>query len=217
MFMNEKRVKRDKISLVFSIAILIGEIIGQILAAQALGWKLFCYYTQDSNLLLLIATVIWLTCVVRRLRDGVAIPRWVRVLKYTASCTVALTFVVVLAVLAPMQVDTLSNLLFSNSMLWCHTVCPLLAIISTLFFDTTPDLDTADTVIALIPTVIYGLVAILLNILKVWHGPYPFLYVYEQPVWASALWVTLIVGGAWLLSFLLYLSNRAATREYVYR
>lgn len=216
MFMNEKRVKRDKISLVFGAAIIIGEIIGLILSMQSAGWGLFRYYTQDSNTFLLITTMIWAICLICRLRDGVAVPRWVRVLKYTAVCTVTVTFVVVLAVLAPMQVDDLGTLLFSGSMLWCHTVCPLLAVISAVLFDSTPDLKMADTATALIPTVIYGLVAVLLNILKIWHGPYPFLYVYEQPVWLSLLWAVLIIGGAWFLGFLLYKANRFATREYVY-
>jgi len=216
MFINEKRVKRDKITLFFGGAIIIGELIGLILCIQSIGLELFRYYTQDSNLLLLIATVVWEVCVARRLRDGVAIPRWVRGLKYMATCTVTVTFVVVLAVLAPMQVDSLPNLLFSGSMLWCHTICPILAIVSTLLFDTTPDLDMVDTAIALIPTVVYGITSVLLNVLKIWHGPYPFLYVYEQPVWVSLLWVALLIGGAWFLGFLLYRLNRFATKEYVY-
>ena len=217
MEVNENRVRRDKITLVFCLAIIAGEIFGNIQCFRNMGLEMFDYYTQDSNILLLIATVIWMGCIIRRLRDGVPIPRWVRVIKYMATCTVTLTLVVVLAVLTPMEVDSLPNLLFSGSMLWCHTVCPLLAIVADIFFDSTPDLKISDTAVALLPTALYGIVSVLLNILQIWHGPYPFLYVYEQPLWASLLWAALIVGGAWFLGFLLYRLNRAATRDYVYQ
>ena len=216
MSTNEKRVTRDKITLGFSIAIIIGEIVGLVMCTRNIGWELFRYYTQDSNLFLLIATVIWSACVARRLRDGVPVPCWVRVLKYMATCTVALTLTVVMAVLAPMGVDSMRNLLFSGSMLWCHTLCPILAIVASVFFDTMPDLQIRDTAVALIPTVLYGIVSVLLNVLQIWYGPYPFLYVYEQPIWVSLVWIVVIVGGAWFLSFLLYCGNRVATREYVY-
>ena len=39
----------------------------------------------------------------------------------------------------------------------------------------------------MIPTLIYGVVLIILNIAKVVVGPYPFFYVYDMPWYASIL------------------------------
>jgi len=40
------------------------------------------------------------------------------------------------------------------------------------------------------------------------NGPYPFLRVNEQPVYMSVLWVAVIMGGAYLLAWLILLASR---------
>ena len=46
------------------------------------------------------------------------------------------------------------------------------------------------------------------------EGPYPFLMVYKQPVWASVLWLIAIPGGAYLIALLLYkLSLKVSARR----
>jgi len=52
----------------------------------------------------------------------------------------------------------------------------------------------------LIPTIIYAIISIILNILKVMDGPYLFLHVYNQPIYASVLWIIGILGGAYLIA-----------------
>lgn len=52
-------------------------------------------------------------------------------------------------------------------------------------------------------TLVYGIVLIFLNIIHAVNGPYPFLMVYEQPVWATLLWAITILGGVYGLSILL--------------
>lgn len=54
------------------IAIIAGEIAGFVFSVEKHGWwKQFIYYTQWSNLLLLIVTVIHLICLVRKRMPGV--------------------------------------------------------------------------------------------------------------------------------------------------
>ena len=45
-------------------------------------------------------------------------------------------------------------------------------------------------------------------IAKVIEGPYPFLYVYKQPVYMSVLWCVIILGGAYLIALLLWLTGK---------
>ena len=60
----------------------------------------------------------------------------------------------------------------------------------------------------MIPPVLYAAVIVTLNLTRTVRGPYPFLLVYEQPVWASLLWAGVILGTAWLIALLLVLVKR---------
>lgn len=62
-----------------------------------------------------------------------------------------------------------------------------------------------DTVIAFLPTLIYAVVMVILNIAKAVHGPYPFLYVYEQPIYMSVVWGIVIPGIAWIIAIIIRL------------
>ena len=54
--------------------------------------------------------------------------------------------------------------------------------------------------LALIPTIFYAILAITLNIAKVWEGPYPFLLVYRNPLWQTIAYSIVILGGAVAIS-----------------
>ncbi len=44
---------------------------------------------------------------------------------------------------------------------------------------------------------------VILNVLSVWDGHYPFLRVHEQPFGISVLWFILILGGAYAAAVLM--------------
>ena len=65
-----------------------------------------------------------------------------------------------------------------------------------------------DALIAMIFTVVYGIIVVALNIFKIMNGPYPFLRVYEQSLLMSIMWVILMNGSAYLLNlFMAYLTK----------
>lgn len=210
-------MKRKKASASFALSLVIIalEVTAMIMAYGELKFSMFRYYTVDSNILLLIISVLWIFFEARYMRDGVVIPAWARVAKYAATCTTTVTLLVVLTVLAPIEHD-FGGMLFSGSMLFMHTLCPLLALVSFLFFEDEPKLQRSDIAAAMLPTVLYALAAIVLNVINVWHGPYPFLLVHEQPAWLSFLWGATLLGGAWVLAALLRVFNGIIHREYVY-
>ena len=180
------------------------------------------YYTFDSNLMGTVSSGILCAFIVISLaRDTETIPKWVLVFKYMSTCMLTVTFLVVITVLAPMYSSYFSSpvkaytaLLFNGNMLYQHFLCPILAITSTLFSDTPLSKDDRifnsrptplkSALTAVIPTMLYAIVIVILNILKVIEGPYPFLMVYAQPVWASILWfiALFLLSGmiAWLLA-----------------
>ena len=209
-------MKKTYAALILNVAIVILEGLG-FYSARGLGWEQFCYYTQISNLFLGLISLILVGFLLRYIRDGVSVPAWVSFLKYSATIMTAQTFLVSLFVLSPMM-GGVGLLMLGPIVRYFHTLCPLLAIVSFLLVDFKAlSFTRQHTLLAMIPTMLYAMVAITLNILRIWHGPYPFLYVYEQPVWASAIWLVVIMGAAYLIAFLLRVIHRRLSHEYVYR
>jgi len=187
------------------------EIAGLILSIRNHGIALFQFYTEDSNLLAMAACALCAGYTVRNLRHGAAaLPRWVKILKFMAVCCLAVTFVVVLVILAPTAGRGGFRMMFLySSMLYHHLLCPVLALVSFILWETDPPLTRRHIRYALIPTLLYAAAALTLNILRLMDGPYPFLHVYEQPVYMSVVWCLLILGGAYLLAWLIQLANTA--------
>ena len=197
--------------LILNILISVLEIIAFALVIQRRGAETFQYYTQLSNLFLLICSLINIVFIARALKSKKQMPHIVNLLTYMATCTTTVTFIVVLFVLSWMVGD-LWWLLTYDSMLYMHTLCPILAIIMLECFATEKQTKKS-ALYALIPTIIYAIVGIAMNIARLWDGPYPFLQVYNQPIWASFGWGVVILGCAYLIARLLILRPKQADQS----
>ena len=199
------RDRRRPAALACNLLIVAMELAGAVLSWRRNGPGMFVFYTEDSNLLALFACAAYAVCLLRAGSRGKPVPVWASVLKYTAASCLTLTFLVVVCVLAPQYgfPQGYAVMLFRDSMLFTHFLCPVLAVLSFLLLD--PDGGPGRGALrwAAVPTVVYAAVTIVLNLCGVLRGPYPFLLVYEQPWWASVLWGAGIVGGAALLALLL--------------
>jgi hypothetical protein len=87
-------------------------------------------------------------------------------------------------------------------MLYTHTLCPLIAFGTFIAF-APKCFKRIYALKATYFTFVYGLIAIILNYLRMLEGPYPFLYVYRQPLWATIAWIIGIIGGAYAIARLL--------------
>lgn len=207
--MNEKNIKITK--LILNIIIVILEIIGFVLIFNQLKFGFFIYYTQCSNLLLLITSCMLIYGLIKELKgeklkiDSKLIKVF-EILRYTACLSVFVTILVVLTVLGPIYPEGYYGILIKGSMLYHHLLCPVLAIVSFILFEKYK-FDSIDVIRSLYFTVLYSIVLLTLNIAKVVDGPYPFLKVYNQPVITSVLYFVGIIGGALLLSYLFRLCN----------
>ena len=85
-------------------------------------------------------------------------------------------------------------------MLYHHTLCPVLAIISFVFLERYENLHAIQ---GLYFTAIYGIIMISLNILKIVEGPYPFLLVHNQPIIHSIIWTVLIFAITYAIALIL--------------
>ena len=183
------------IYLAMNLAIVIFEIIGFILVFQELGIASLEYYTEDSNLLLLISSSIFLAFLLK----SKELPSWFKPLRFAAIVSTTLTLIIVLTVLSWTTDLGLYHLLFGGSMLYHHTLCPVLAIISFLI----EKYDELNVIHGLCFTIIYAIIMIILNVLKIVEGPYPFLLVYNQPVIHSILWTIVILAITYAIALIL--------------
>ncbi len=209
--------KQRALDLALNLGLLALECAGAALSFRQSGWKMLIFYTEDSNLLSLAACAVWCFLLLRR---PAAPPRWARALKYMSVCCLTVTFVVVVTVLAPLTAGGGAAgyrvMLTRGSMLFNHLLCPVLSFLTFTLLEREPPLSRRAVFAAVVPTALYAAVTTLLNALRVMEGPYPFLRVYEQPLWLSFVWAGAILGGAYLLARLIWLADggrrRAAVR-----
>ena len=129
-------MRRQKISLALNLLIIFLEMIGFVFAFSNHGWSALIYYTELSNILLFVAAMFYVCYTVWDLQgQKIKMPRYVPLLKYVATLSVAITFIVVITVLSWATKYSLWTLLTQQSMLFHHTLCPILAILSFLFFE----------------------------------------------------------------------------------
>ena len=189
------------VSIASSIIIIILEIIALIVCYNSFGINL-AYYTIDSNIFLLISTILYLLTINN-------VPKIVQLLKYSSTLSVFITFLVVVFVLYPMYNFNFQFMFLDGPNLYMHVLCPVLAIISFIFFDSNEiENSLKNNLRSLYFTIIYAIILISLNILNVVSGPYPFLKVNQQSPLMSVFWIVLILGSALILSkVLLFLKD----------
>lgn len=191
-------------SILMNLAVAAFSATGTAIGFRNQSFSMFAYYTVDSNIFAMLACTLYAAFLIRKLISGKEPPVFAVMAKYMAVCCLTVTFLVVTAVLAPMNgLKGYQMMLFSNEFLYHHLLSPVLAALSFFIFDRVPLSPGKAARFALIPTAVYASAAILLNLAKVLTGPYPFLMVYRQPVYMSFLWGFLILGSAFALAYLL--------------
>ena len=192
-------MNKRKIAIVLNIIIIVLELISFGYAYGATNRLNLEYYTEDSNLLALVCSSIFLYYLIRNRK----IPKWLHRFKLITTICLSITFLVVIFILVPMKGYDYYGLLVDGIFIYHHTLCPLLAIITFLFFDNLKLYQKKDVFIGLSFTFIYAAIVLTLNILQIMEGPYPFLMVYKQSVFVSILWVIIIIGLAFIIAIIL--------------
>ncbi|MFT8870513.1 hypothetical protein [Liquorilactobacillus nagelii] len=162
------------------------------LSLKSQGTGAFLMYTIDSNLLNLIVNLLVLCSWIANVNIKKFLEHNILLtLRYTAACCLGLTFLIVILVLGPMM--GYRQLLFTGPMIFNHLLNPLLAVGSYLLLNDQTKLNFRNNLLALIPTILYGIIIIVLNILKIIKGPYPFLMVRYQSLTTTILWILIIL------------------------
>ena len=121
-----------------------------------MGLRTFCMFTVNSNILCAAAMAMVIPYTLDGLRThNYHMPRWIVDLVYMGVTAVALTFLVSLFVLSPAKGFVL---IFTGSRFFLHGLCPILAIVAFCFFMSEKRLTIRDSLLALIPVLIYAVV-----------------------------------------------------------
>ena len=169
---------------------------------QVTGWRGFVYFTVDSNVLAALASGTLAVFCLRRLRRAeLRLPQWLRVFRLAGTSAVTLTMVTVLAFLGPIYGY---GSMFEGANLWLHGLCPLLCIVSFVCFERGAKLPFSSTLLAVLPTAVYGAVYMLCVVVwRCWDDFYRFnlggMWYVSAPV---------ILLSSWLLSCVLRRLNR---------
>ncbi len=201
----ERKIKL-LMSLLINIAVIGLEITGIVICALNTGLEMFNFYTTDSNLFAMFASIIFAFYTARSLfsKKNFEIPKYVKILKYISVCCLNLTFVVVTAIFAPAFGENgYAYMLFNGDFFYFHFLCPILTLISFILFEGSTEYRLSLSFLAVTPTLLYAACAVTLNLLYLMNGPYPFLHIYEQPVMLSVLWFIMISDASFLSSALI--------------
>ncbi len=184
--------------------IVVFEVIAFVLSWIEHGFGSFLFYTQDSNYFAMAVSFLFCVYGIKELRGKGVLPEWIDTIRYISVSCLMVTFFVVIFILMPMIRENPFIMLYGGSMLYQHTLCPVLAALSFLIFEIRDRLPKTDLIKALIPTLIYAVIAIILNLCKIIEGPYFFLMVYAQPWYMSVIWCIVVLGLAGFFAFILW-------------
>ena len=155
------------------------------------------YYTNDSNLIALFSSLLFIILYRKKIE-------LVKDLRFLSTILLTITFLVVIFILCPMYNFNYKLLMFTNTFLVFHTLCPILSFISYVFFEE----GSKKKYLGLIFTIIYSIILVTLNILNILDGPYPFLRVKAESKIMILLCGIIILSGSYLLGLLLYKLNK---------
>lgn len=213
-FHRKRLIAAMTINILIVLMEVVSMIMGFILRWDEYKFKALLFYTQDSNLFAMIACGVMAISQAKCLRGKRDVPsKAAQRMKYMAACALSLTFLVVLFVLIPLAGwSSFADKLFADTKLYHHLLCPVLSAVSFLWLEDYRDLTAKDAGFALIPTACYAVILTVLNILRVVDGPYPYLRVYNQPIYMSVIWSFIILGSAYAIARGLLAFNHKAMK-----
>ena len=184
----------------------------------AFGLENLKYFTVDSNLLLGLVCLTELVLAAAVRAGAIArMPAWIDTLQYVATVAVALTFTVVMVFFGP-AVGYAPLLREGN--FYFHLIVPALALISFCTLRRGRFIPMAETALALIPSLLYGIYYTVVLLIYGAHFPFTDWYGFALGgVRGSLMSAAGIFLITWLLALLLRLAaggtRRGAARRFI--
>jgi len=160
------------------------------------------FYTQSSNVLAMFVCAVCAACEIVCLVRGCALPGWAQLMRYVSACCLMVTMIVAACILVPMNPgESFRGFMLEGGLLYLHTVCPLVMLAGCMIAGGAK-LTAVHALIAVIPTVIYGIITLVMNFKRIYAGPYFFFQIYRQPWYETVMWMAVIIAGNFIVSWL---------------
>ena len=199
-------MKKNQTAAVLHGILVILEFIALIHDIWVFGAGMFQYYTIDSNLLQLVVSA----CILTYLLRGKRYPDWLAVLHLICAVCLTVTFMIAAFVLAPQE--GFAYYFLTDVAPINHFLGPVLSVITFLFTQTGFPLQKRMVIAPTAATLLYGIIALILNVSRVLDGPYFFLRVHEVPLSTVVMWF-LIIAALCLVLSALYMWLRSIVRR----
>ena len=189
---------KKKVALILNVLLIIFEIIGFIITYNTNDPLSPAYYTEDSNFICLVSSIMFVLYYL----SGKSATKTLHLFRFTATLNLVLTFFITLFILS--NDYGLYEMMIHNEFLIFHTLCPIISLISYLFFEKYRSHKNNIMFKAPIFTFVYGLIMFLLNFLKVMDGPYSFFQVYEHSIVSTLVSFVGIAIAVIVITFTLF-------------
>lgn len=167
---------------VLNLIIVIFEIIAFAICIKQRGIKKnFIYYTQISNVITLISSLLFVLLGGRT---------FVEVTRFLSVCMLIMTFLVTVLFLVPVTKDA-KGLLFTGSGLFHHLIIPVMSTLSYMFLEKRVSIYWVWLPGAV--TLVYGLIILYFNYTRQLEGPYPFFMIWKLGVKKTAIWMVCLM------------------------
>ena len=177
-----------------------------------MGLRTFCMFTVNSNILCARAMMLTIPYAVDGMREkDFHLPDWMVDFLLMGVTAVGLTFIVSLCILSPVKGFVL---IFTGSRFFLHGLCPVLAIISFCFIITNHEISLKESLIALLPVMLYAMVYyFMVEILGPANGGWDdfFGFFTRVPSWVSLVSFMPLTFGVTTVIRLLH--NRSCRRQ----
>ncbi len=225
-----KKNKNLKISLVLNIIIVLMVLLASIMMFTGFKFMkgtepvlettklgMFKFFTVDSNIFMGVMAFLFALKEIKVLKkEEKEISRLYYLLKFMATVSVGLTFVVVFVYLGPICKGGVLVLL-RNSNLFYHLLVPVFSIITFIFFERNDKLSFKYSFYGLFPMTLYGLFYITNVLIHMQDGKvstkYDFYWFVQEGVWTAFIVVPIIVVITYFISVVLWSINRKKVKK----
>lgn len=173
---------------VINLILVILEVIALIHDIYVFGAGLFVWYTIDSNVLQLLVSA----SVLLSLQRGETISKKLTAVHFISAVGLTVTFLIAAFVLAPQ--GGIAYYFLDNVAPINHLIAPALSVASLLFLEKSELPGRAVVFLPASATMLYGLICLVLNAMRLIDGPYFFLQVYSQPASVIVMWFAIIAA-----------------------
>ncbi len=198
--------KNNKLAILCNSVMIIFTCVGLYMSIQESD--IFLHFTNDINILLLVSNIVYiLTLLIKKDVAFIGL-----LLRYMATACLILTFIATFYLASTIETNYVEGLKFyltDKSFLFFNLLNPIISVVSFTRFEGDRRLNKKKTIyLAMLPTLLYGIVLVILNLTNTVVGPYPFLMVNANTPLVSIICMTVILVLNYLIARFILLFNQ---------